>query len=191
MDESSLILRWKQYISGIRTDVQFNLWHLHVHDKIWEIIKKNKKLPETSCVYDFFVYGTFCNIAMCIRRHAKSNSRTESFCDLLKEITSNSHVLAMKSKESCKFCMNVAEDLRRFKAEAISIEKVADKILAHCDKDKPKEYPNFSKLRKTFDLLDQLSAKYFREIYSKNVSEYGYDQIDAHIDNLFSVAWKN
>lgn len=176
--------KWIKWLDIIHDDLQQIVIHKNIFLRVGEIVKSNNTIQIPSAYYDFIGCSYTAFMIMGIRRQTKVNSQSISFSRLLKEICESPEKLSreyfkslytgsvvedLADKDFDKFSGDnknhidakmVEEDLLNLTNSGKLIEELADKRIAHYDKQRPIIIPTYNDLDECVELLDKLYCKY-------------------------------
>ena len=184
----------------------------HIFWKLGDIVKNNPNIQKPNSFYKFAGETYLAYAVMGIRRQIKPHKNSISFTGLLQEIVKTPYILsrerfvALYGKDSQyeanhdfeQFAREGAEyidpdviqqDLDKLKKLGDEVIVLADKQIAHYDKQPIKKVPSFGKLDACIDFLAELTEKYWLLFKAESLVDLLVMPTVDYWDEIFRQPW--
>lgn len=208
----SKLTKWLKWLDAIHIDLQNIKTNQHIFWRIQEFFVNNHNIKGPNDFNRFLIEGYLASSVMNIRRQIKDKNDSISFARLLSELIDTPHILSKeyfisnyeKNPTSLEWvdedfkrfahkgdqhvaADKVKNDLNNLKEKAKNIERIADKKIAHLDKNSEKIKIDTSELDDCIDYLVELFKKY--HILFKGYEGAIEDEPRYDWTSIFNVAW--
>ena len=204
--------KWEKWLETIRYEVMDLVRSKHIFWKLGDIVKNNPKIQKPNLFYKFAGDTYFAYAVMGIRRQIKPHKDSISFAGLLPEmvetpcVLSRERFVALYEKDSQyeanhdfgQFAREDAEyidpdvvqqDLEKLKELGDEVIALADKQIAHYDKQPVKKVPSFGKLDACIDFLAELTEKYWLLFKAESLVDLLVMPTVDYWDEIFRQPW--